>query len=179
MATEITATSKYLVLPEFVHTRQQVYDLLTEVLRIEEFLYSANTRQSGSKMSLPKTTGELDKFAQANKRNVLNHGHRLEMAKFLREVYKRAPEVSLYVSNTKNSQLVEGVAEWFRHNVHAQTLFVVSQLTKVGVGCVVRIKHKTYDFSLGKQFDKANQILREALQPAEAQTSTTQRASYL
>lgn len=167
----VTPNKTQLVLPAFVKTKEDVHNLIKEILSIEDFLYKAQVRESGSKMSLPKTTPKLDKFAEANGRNVLNHAHRLELAKFLRAVYKKAPVVSLYFTLVQNPAFVEGVVTWFRTQIHAQTLFHLSSHTKVGAGCIVRIRHKTYDFSLKKRFDDKIDVLKAALSE-QKQTQT-------
>lgn len=139
--------SKLLVLPKFIYMKKDVLDLIHEVVGIEEFLYKSQIRTSGAKISLPKTTKLLDSFAETNNRNILHHGQRMEMAAFLRKVYNNAPEVSVYVRQ-KSDNLAEGIVEWFRSNIHAQTLVRFVEDTRVGVGCAVRIKHKTYNITL-------------------------------
>ncbi len=136
-----------LKLPKFVYSKEQVQSLIKEITSIEDFLYKGRVRESGSKMSLPKTTSELDDFADANNRNVLQHNQRMELAGFLRKVSKDAPEVAILLESN-NKQIVEGIAEWFRKNIHAQTLLRVNTNPRVGAGCMLRIKHKTYDFTL-------------------------------
>lgn len=167
------------VLPEFVRTKEQVHELIKEILMIEDFLYKARVRQAGTKMTLPKTTPELDKFAEANKRNVLNHAHRLELAKFLRAVYKKAPVISLYFTLGENQKFMDGIVTWFRTQIHAQALFHLSSHTRVGAGCIVRIKHKTYDFSLKKRFDDKLDVLQSSLNPQVQATEVPARANYL
>lgn len=162
MAPEVTAPPK-ISLPTFVRTKEQVHNLIKEILSIEDFLYKARVRQTGTKMSLPQTTAELDQFAEANQRNVLNHAHRLELAKFLRAVYKKAPVVSVYFAVGNDQQFINGVVQWFRTQIHAQTLFHLSPHTKLGAGCIVRIRHKTYDFSLKKRFDDKMSVLQNTL----------------
>jgi hypothetical protein len=170
---------QFLVLPNFIHSKEQVLELVKEILRIQEFLNQTEKRTPGTKMNLPRTTADLDKFAEANKRNVLNHTQRREMAHFLRSVYNLAPVVNIYFAIDENPKFVEGVINWFRSNVHAQTLFQTHAHAKVGPGCVVRLKHKTYDFSFRKRFDQAQSVLEEALQVSTpVQTQTTQRAQY-
>lgn len=171
-----------LVLPIFIRSKEQVQKLVTEILQIDDFLNKAQVRQAGSKMTLPHTTSVLDKFAEANQRNVLNHTQRMEMAKFLRDVYKFAPVVQLFVPIGDGSAMSEGVASWFRSTVHAQTLFKLTPYPQLsGGGAIVRIKHKTYDFSLRKQFDNATPVLKEALRGGTATTSSTvpKRTQYL
>lgn len=141
------ADQDLLKLPPFIQSKDQVHELIKEVLMIEDFLYKGRVRESGSKMSLPKTTAELDSFAQANNRNVLQHAQRRELAEFLRNVYKNAPEVAVQFERP-DKQLLEGVVEWFRNNIHAQTLIRSTYNPRVGVGCYLRIKHKTYDLTL-------------------------------
>lgn len=151
---------KRLVLPENIQSKQQVIKLISEILRIEEFLSRAKNRQAGTKLELPKTTSILDKFAEANQRNVLNHNQRTEMAHFLREVYKRAPEVSLVLQLGADKAILNAIIKWFRENIHAQTLVKVSFLSSLAGGAIVRIKHRTYDLSLAKQFGNFQDILK-------------------
>jgi hypothetical protein len=170
---------KFLVLPNFIHSKEQVHALVKEILLIQDFLDKSQVRTPGTKMSLPKTTADLDKFAEANKRNVLNHTQRNEMAHFLRSVYNLAPVVNVYFAIDENPKFVEGIINWFRSNVHAQTLFQTHAHAKVGPGCVVRLKHKTYDFTFRKRFDNAQTVLSEALQvKTSPQTQTIERAQY-
>lgn len=171
-------TSK-LVLPSFIKTKEDIHEMIKEILNIEDFLYKAQVRESGSKMSLPKTTSELDKFAEANQRNILNHAHRMELAKFLRAVYKKSPVVSLYFTVGNDAQFIEGIVQWFRTQIHAQTLFHLSSHSKVGAGCIIRIKHKTYDFSLKKRFDGTVGVLQNALSGAQQTGSVAVRSNYL
>jgi hypothetical protein len=174
----VESNSSKLTLPVFIKTKEDVHNLIKEILLIEDFLYKAQVRESGTKMMLPKTTPELDKFAEANRRNVLNHTQRMELAKFLRAVYKKSPVVSVYFTLGQNPAFVEGVVSWFRTQIHAQTLFHLSSHTKVGAGCIVRIKHKTYDFSLKKRFDDNINVLKTAFTP-QAPASTATRSSFL
>jgi hypothetical protein len=176
---ESTDPPKLLVLPNFIHSKEQVHALVKEILLIQDFLNKSQVRTPGTKMSLPKTTADLDKFAEANKRNVLNHTQRNEMAHFLRSVYNLAPVVNVYFAIDENPKFVEGIISWFRSNVHAQTLFQTHAHAKVGPGCVLRLKHKTYDFTFRKRFDNAQSVLASALQGTmPEQTQTTQRAQY-
>ncbi len=174
-----TKPPERLVLPSFIQTKDQVTALIRELLALEDFLYKARVRQSGSKMSLPPTTKDLDRFATANKRNILNNTHRLELAKFLRKIAQRAPVVTVYYSAGQDNRLVEGVINWFRTQIHAQTLFQLNAHAKVGGGCLIRIKHKTYDFSLRGRFDKAMPQLHQALEfSSTSATAPVGRSKY-
>jgi len=175
----VTQQQNY-VLPLFVRTKEQVRDLIQEILGIEDFLYKAQVRQTGAKMSLPKTTPELDKLAEANKMNVLNHQQRMELAKFLRRIYKEAPIVSIYFSVSENTRFIDGIITWFRKEVSPIALVHLSSHSKVGAGCIIRVKHKTYDFSLKKRFDDNYHVLQEALRApgVPAATNTTERGKY-
>ncbi len=156
-----------LVLPEYIQTKLQVLKLVSEILQIEEFLSKAKYRQAGTKLELPKTTSLLDKFAEANQRNVLNHTQRTEMAHFLREVYKRAPVVSVVIPLSTDKAITEAIIKWFRQNIHAQTLVQTSSLNSLVGGAIIRIKHKTYDLSLAKRFDNSLGILKDNLSTKE------------
>lgn len=168
----------FLVLPSFIHSKEQVHSLVKEILRIQEFLNKSQVRTPGTKIDLPKTTADLDRFAEANKRNVLNHTQRMEMAQFLRKVYNLAPVINVYFAIDENPKFVEGIITWFRSNVHAQALFQTHAHAKVGPGCVVRLKHKTYDFTMRKRFTDAEAVLRQALQASSEQSSSLDRAKY-
>lgn len=167
-----------LVLPSFIQTKEQVHQMLSEILQVEKFLNEAQNRTAGSKLSLPKTTADLDRFAEANKRNVLHHGYRIELARFLREVYKRAPVISVFVPAGADKKVSEAIVGWFRSNVHAQTLIQLSPQNKLYGGTVIRIKHKTYDLSLATRFDGADKILRESLATHRPEPVTTGRTKY-
>lgn len=166
-----------LVLPEFIQTKLQVLKMVSELLQVEEFLKEAKHRQPGAKLILPNTTALLDKFADANKRNVLNHNQRTEMAHFLREVYKRAPVISLVLPLRADKAIVEAIIKWFRQNVHAQTLVQTSNHASIIGGTIVRIKHKTYDLSLAKKFDSSLSVLRSSLFAADTKQNNIQPAS--
>lgn len=170
---------KLLVLPSFIVSKSEVHRLLSELLQIEDFLYKAGNRQPGSKLSLPKTTDDLDKFAEANKRNVLNHGQRIEMARFLRAVYKYAPEIGVILPSGSNSKILDGITKWFRQNIHAQTLLVRSTQNRLSGGAIIRIKHKSYDFSLNNKFTSNDNLLIRELSnhPKQTQKSDS-RANY-
>lgn len=171
---------KLLVLPSFIVSKSEVHRLLSELLQIEDFLYKAGNRQPGSKLSLPKTTEDLDKFAEANKRNVLNHGQRIEMARFLRAVYKYAPEVSVILPTGANPNILDNITKWFRQNIHAQTLLVRSTQNRLSGGAIIRIKHKSYDFSLNAKFASYDNLLIRELSNQPKQTQgTSSRANYL
>lgn len=170
---------KLLVLPSFIQTKEQVHRTLSEILQIEDFLNKAQNREAGSKLSLPKTTADLDKFAEANKRNVLNHAHRMELAKFLRDVYKIAPVIGLVVPVRVDAKMTDSIVTWFRTNIHAQALVQTTVQNKLYGGAIVRIKHKTYDLSLASRFDKADSTLRENLAIRAPEPATTGRANYL
>lgn len=169
---------KLLVLPSFIQTKEQVHQMLSEILQIEKFLNEAQNRTAGSKLSLPKTTADLDRFAEVNKRNVLHHGYRIELARFLKEVYKRAPVVSVFIPVGADQKVSEAVVGWFRFNVHAQTLVQLSPQNKLYGGAIIRIKHKTYDASLASRFNKADGTLQEALNGHTSRPVATERAKY-
>lgn len=164
---------KRLVLPEDIQSKQQVIKLISEILRIEEFLSKAKNRQAGTKLELPKTTSILDKFAEANQRNVLNHNQRTEMAHFLREIYKRAPEVSLVLQLGADKAILNAIIKWFRENIHAQTLVQTSSLNSLVGGAIIRIKHKTYDLSLAKLFNENNHLLSDLIKQNTSPDLTT------
>lgn len=170
---------KLLVLPSFLATKGEVHKMLTELLQIEKFLDEAKMRQPGTKLSLPQTTADLDKFADANGRNVLNHDHRGEMARFLRAVYKYAPEIAVMVSPNAEKQLIDKIIEWFRQNVHAQTLISRSDQARLNGGAIIRIKHKSYDFSLNSRLAIADSVLASGLSgQKEPVAQNPARSSY-
>jgi hypothetical protein len=171
-------TPVFLVLPTFVRSSDDVRTLMGEILHIEEFLYKAQVRETGAKMSLPRTTAILDKFAEANKRNVINHKHRIELAKFLRGVYKLAPVITLTTGTKNNKQIVDGVIEWFRSHVHAQTLVRTNIKNDLGPGCFIRIKHKSYNFLLNERFDKSAPVLMESLNEMSKPATQSGRRQY-
>ncbi len=175
-----TAPVNSYYLPLFVRTKTQVRELIQEILGIEDFLYKAQVRETGAKMSLPKTTPDLDKLAEANKMNVLNHQQRMELAKYLRSVYIQAPVINVYFSVSENPRFIEGVLSWFRKEVSPVALIELNSHSKVGAGCIIRIKHKTYDFSLKKRFDDNYHVLQEALRApgVPVATATTERGKY-
>ncbi len=169
---------KLLVLPSFIQSRLQVHQTLSEILQIEKFLSEVQSRTTGTKLSLPKTTSDLDKFADANKRNVINHGHRIELAQFLREVYKRAPVVGVVMPVNTDIKIAESIVTWFRTNVHAQTLIQTSVQTRLFGGAVIRLKHKTYDASLANKFTQADSMLKQALSNKKPKPALTERGKY-
>lgn len=171
---------KLLTLPNYIKTRFQVHQTLSEILQIEKFLSEAQNRTPGAKMTLPKTTSELDRFAEANKRNVINHGHRIELARFLREVYKRAPVVGVVLPINADDKLPEAVVAWFRSNVHAQTLIQTTALAQLQGGAIIRIKHKTYDASLLSRFANSDEALWQAIagKNLKPKPSTINRTKY-
>lgn len=159
-----------LVLPEFIQTKKQVLQLLSEILSIEDFLNKAQHREAGTKLALPKTTADLDKFAEANKRNVLNHVQRNELAHFLKEIYKRAPVIGMVLPIQTDKAVINGVILWFRSNVHAQILVQISVHNRLVGGAILRIRHKTYNFSLAGRFENATNVLKESLNNINTQT---------
>ena len=152
-----------LVLPSFIVSKGQVYQLLGEILQIEKFLSEVQNRAPGTKMTLPKTTVDLDKFAESNKRNVLHHGQRIQLARFLRQVYQHAPDIGVMMPGHVDKAILEGITLWFRSNVHAQALMTASINNRLYGGILLRIRHKTYNFSLEPRFLKADNILRESI----------------
>lgn len=170
--------TKLLILPNFIKTKNQIVNALREILQIEEFFNNAQNRQPGTKISLPKTTGELDKFAEVNGRSILNHHHRLELAKFLRDIYKFAPVVSVVLPSYSNKSVTDAIVEWFRSSVHAQTLFQLSSQSKLSGGAIIRIKHKTYDFSLNSRFNQTNKIWQETMTTTLAKSKITNRSKF-
>lgn len=170
---------KLFILPSFISSKADVHQLLAELLQIEDFLYKAKTRQPGSKLSLPKTTADLDRFAEINHRNVLNHGHRIDMARFLRAVYKYAPEIGIIVPPNTDLIVIDTIINWFRQNIHAQTLIIRSSHKQLAGGAIIRIRHKSYDFSLNTKLSTADSILLEGLTIKEVATNqSTARSSY-
>lgn len=168
------------MLPAFVRTREQIHTLIKEILLIEDFLRKAQVRTPGSKMDLPKTTADLDRLADANKMNVLNHDQRRALAHYLRDVYRQAPQINIAFTQSESPRFVDGVIDWFRKEVNPTTLAYLTPHAKIGAGAVIRIKHKTYDFSFKKRFDDNYQVLQEELR-AGAQvpmTTTMQRGKY-
>ncbi len=176
MSTEVsetqTSSASNFVLPVFVRTREEVKGLIQEILGIEDFLNKAKVRQAGMKMSLPRTTPLLDKVAEANKMNILNNQQRMELAHFLRDVYRQGPQCMVQLSMSENSKLADGVLDWFRKEVDPKTLMYLSSNAKLGGGCIVRIKHRSYDFSLKKRFDDAYPVLQKALRAVPEPVAT-------
>lgn len=160
-----------LILPSFMRSREQVHSALSEILQIEDFLYKSKVRKPGQKMSLPKTTAELDKFAEVNKRNILNHGHRIELARFLRAIYKHAPVIKVALPLNISPEVVDKTVNWFRTNVHAQTLMLFTYQNNLYGGMIFRIRHKTYDFSLNGQFQKAQDTLKSSFNLSRSSTA--------
>lgn len=161
--------TKYtLQLPLGIVSTVDVGRLLREVDALEIFMKSAEVRQPGTSVQLPKTSKLLDEFLEINKKSALKSEDRQEVSMFLRDLRAHAPSIHMSFSADPSPLFTQRLVQWLRQNIHASILLQIGLQPTIGAGVIVRTTNKYFDFSLRDFFDSKKPILLAKLRSTEA-----------
>jgi len=137
-----------LKLPLAVVSQVDIARLIRELNSLEDFFTSAQLRPAGGSMAPPRLTRTLDGLARTNQLNLLDKPQRLKLATALDQLLKTAPLVHISFASEPAPRFLNEILNWFRTNVHPQTLLQVGLQPTIAAGCVVRTANKVFDLSL-------------------------------
>ena len=161
------------ILPSSVLTPSDVHNLRRQLDDMSEFMRQAEIRKAGSALQLPRISHNLNELAKDNNLNLLHAEDRKVLLTFLDELKASAPVVHISFSSDPSGDLLEKIADWFRRNIHPQTLIQVGLQPSIAAGCVIRTQNKIFDFTLRKHFLEQRPTLIKRLDEIIKQTSAT------
>ncbi len=159
-------------LPIGVVTRGDVRRLVQEATAIDDFLRQAAIRQSGSSLTLPKSSQLLKDFLDINKLNMLQTADRQRVASKLEKVYASAPLLHMSFATDPSPLFLSKLMTWLRQQIHPDVLLQIGLQPSLGAGCVLRTTNKYFDFSLRQRFADQRKVLTDLLREAGSATPT-------
>lgn len=147
------------LLPLGVVSTVDVGRLLREIDALNTFMRSAEVRQPGTSVKLPKTSKLLDEFLEINKKSALKDEDREEVAVFLKELRREAPTIHMSFSADPSPLFTQRLISWLRQNIHPDLLLQVGLQPTIGAGTVVRTTNKYFDLSLREFFNQKKAVL--------------------
>lgn len=151
------ATAKHL--PLQIIGQVEVGRLLRELDALETFLTQSEVREPGSKMTLPRTSKNLESLAEEKELNLLRSDDRKAMKDFLQDVHLHAPVVHMSFVADPSVAFLQKIAAWFRKEIHPNVLIKVGLQPSIAAGCTVRTTNKYFDFSLRRNLNENRDIL--------------------
>jgi F0F1-type ATP synthase delta subunit len=177
----VAAKPVSLSLPLSVVSLIDLSRLQRELEAVNIFLTQAAARATGTAVTLPKTTRNLEKLYQQNNLNLLVAADREHLGQFLQHVRDKAPRVHISFAADPSSAFMQKLVAWFRDTAHPLTILQIGLQPTIAAGCVVRTTNKYFDLSLRKDFDKHRKQLidmvrqvRMAGHPAAAPVQPTE-----
>jgi len=152
-----------LKLPLGVVDQGDVMRLGRELGSLDDFFVGAAARKSGTPQQPPKTTRLLEQLAEANGANLLDAGHRAAIKADLERLSKDAPVMHMSFASEPSPKSVEPILEWFRQQIHPQTLLQVGLTPSIAAGCVLRTPNRFFDMSIRVHLQKQAHLLNELI----------------
>lgn len=128
--------------------------LQRELVGLNDFFVSAQARQTGTTMQLPKLTRVLNQLAHDNRINLLEDDDRKKLADALKQVEHDAPTLHVSFATEASPKALEKLVVWIRSNIHPQALVQVGLQPSIAAGCFLRTPNKTFDMSLRSSMKK-------------------------
>ncbi len=152
-----------LKLPLGVVDQGDVMRLARELGALDDFFVGAAVRKAGSPQQPPKTTRLLGQLAEANGANLLEKSDRAVLKLGLENLIENAPVVHMSFASEPSPKSVEPILDWFRRQVHPQTLLQVGLAPSIAAGCVLRTPNKFFDLSIRVHLQKQAHFLNELI----------------
>lgn len=149
--------------PASITTMHDIGKLQRELVALQQYFASAAKRSSGSPMTLPATTSQLENIARQNDCNLLHEADREKLEKVLATIRQYARPVDISFAGIPSSMFLQKIVTWFRTNIDKDIVLNVGHDPSIAAGCVVRTAHKTYDLSLGHKLLDNRQALVDLL----------------
>ena len=153
-------------LPLGVTSRAEIGRLQRELRRLDEFFVDAAKRQPGASIVPPRVTRMLDELARGNKINLLEAKGRQDLTDILVKLLKQAPSLNISFAAEPSPKALETILDWFRSNIHPQTLLSVGLQPTIAAGCVLRTSNRIFDFSLSARFKQQEEYLAKLIDGA-------------
>lgn len=157
---------EHLKLPPSVISQTDIARLMRELNSLDDFFISAQARQSGTKLNLPKISRLINATARENQANLLEAADRQRLADGLKSIYDKAPSLHISFAIEPSPKAFEKIVLWLRKNIHPQTLVTVGLQPAIAAGCVMRTTNKVFDMSLRAALDKETDYLQQLIQGA-------------
>jgi hypothetical protein len=166
------ATQTY-KLPLGIVSQVDVGRLLRELDALNTFMRSAEVRQPGTGVQLPKTSKLLDEFLEMNKKSALKDEDRDEVTKYLQDLRVHAPTIHMSFSADPSPLFTQRLVSWLRQNIHPALLLQVGLQPTIGAGAVVRTTNKYFDLSLREYFNQKKSVLLAKMRSNEITAQET------
>jgi len=162
-------------LPSFITGTLDVSSLIHELDKLEENFLQLKLRQSGSEVSMPKSSTMLNKTAEIYNLNLLHEADRKNLANYLRLTKDKAPIIHISFNADPTSEFLDKLILWLRSEIHPNLLVTVGLQPTIGAGCIVRTLNRYFDFSLRQDFINKRPILLEKLIPPSLSNNKNQQ----
>lgn len=140
--------------------------LLRELTALDEAVNQAQLRKQKS-LEVPRPGVLLTRCAELNKLDLLNREDRQRLQAFLERVKTEAPLLHMSFSAEPGAAFIEKLMAWLRREIHPLVQLTIGMQPNIGAGCIVRSPNKYFDFSLRRDFEQKQDLLRQALTPAQ------------
>lgn len=152
-----------LKLPLGVVDQGNIMRLSRELGTLDDFFVGSDARAGGTPQQPPKTTGLLSQLAELNSANLLEKKHRAELKIGLDKLLKEAPVMHISFASEPSPKSVEPILNWFRQQIHPQTLLQVGVAPSIAAGCVLRTPNKFFDMSIRVHLQQKAHLLSELI----------------
>lgn len=151
------------VLPESVVGPAEVRRMVRELEDVDAFLRSAQVREPGTALRLPRLTKALQDLTEANSLRLLHESDRARTSRVLTTLEKTAPVLHVSFATDPSAAFVRKILVYIRQNMYRYALVQIGLQPSIGAGCVVRTNNKVFDFSLRQHLLSNRKKLLESL----------------
>jgi F0F1-type ATP synthase delta subunit len=152
-----------LKLPNNLVSQVDVARVIRELNSLNDFFISSEARKSGTPMTPPRLTRQLDQLARDNGINLLESAHRQQLYGWLNESLGNAPLIHISFAAEPSTKALDVIVIWFRSNIHPQALLQVGLQPTIAAGCVVRTANRVFDMSMRSYLKKQEPYLVELI----------------
>jgi F0F1-type ATP synthase delta subunit len=152
-----------LKLPKSLVNNGDVMKIMRELNALNDFFISAQNRQPGTSLQMPKTTKTLEQLAIDNKVNLFDETMRTQLYGEMQKLSKQAPKFHISFATEPSPKALEPILLWLRENIHPQILLSVGYQPSIVAGCVLRTSNKIFDMSMSQHLKKQAPLLTRLL----------------
>ena len=131
-------------LPPSIIGKSDIVRLAREIEQLDDVLREHKLKGGET----PQISEQIQAFADATKQDLQVEDGRKVLLRHLEIVRAHAPVVHMSFAVNPSGDFLSKITEWFRKEVHPQTLVQVGLQPSLAAGCTVRTTSKYFDFSL-------------------------------
>jgi F0F1-type ATP synthase delta subunit len=152
-------------LPADLHTPDQLSVCIQELRKLvsERRDAAVRTRMKDGSSTPPAIPSLVASLLQINQLTGSTLKELEELVKALETLRMKAPVVHLTLASLPGPKLIAKLVEWFRREVHPQTLLSFVMDRTIGGGVIIRTSSRIYDFSFTSQLLRQKDRLTEII----------------